>query len=311
MSVENPNLDPKYDLSPDVEQEQDELQIEIEDDTPEEDRGRTPMPQNLKEELEADELEIYDGKVREKLKQLKKTWHDERRLKEQVQREHHEAVNLAKKLLEENNRMKGMMQNGEKEYVGAITHSATLELEAAKKAFKDAYDAGDTDKIAEANQAMQAANIRIVQAKSFRLPPLQSTEVPVQSPPQQETSYTPDEDAVEWQRQNSWFGGDKTKRMTAAALAIHEEITEDGVAAGSKEYYAILNKEIRNTFPKYFESQTQQTRPKPSNVVAPATRSTSSNKVRLKASQVQLAKRLGLSPEQYAREVIALENKNG
>lgn len=288
----------------------DKLEIEIEDDTPPEDRGRAPMPKNLVEELEKDELEVYDDAVKTKLKQMKKVWHDERRDKEQALREHQEAVAFTKLVLEENNRMKNMIHNGEKEYISAISHSANVELEMAKRAYKAAYDAGDTDKVIEASAAMNGAQLRIEQAKNFKLPPLQNQEFPVKQQVQSQSSSEPDHKAVEWQKRNAWFG--PNKRMTAAALGIHEELKDEGVSLGSDEYYESLDKELRSMFPKEFEPPVEKSsKPKPSTVVAPATRSTSSNKIKLKASQVQLAKKLGLTPEQYAKAVIAQEAKHG
>lgn len=295
------------------EEPQDKFEVEIEDDTPEEDKGRTPLPKPLVEELEKDELDQYDENVKTRLKQMRKVWHDERREKEAALREHQEAVNFAQRILEENKRIKSILQTGEKEYVATFQNSATMELEMAKRAYKDAYDAGDADKIIEAQQAMQAANFKIMQARNFKLPALQEEEIPVQ--PRQEQYQQvpkPDSKAIAWQERNSWFGQDE--EMTAAALGLHEKLKRQGVIVGSDEYYATLDKTIRKRFSENFEEpeeKPKQERAKPANVVAPATRSTASNKIRLKASQVQLAKKLGLTPEQYAKEVLRLENRNG
>jgi len=132
-----------------------DISIEIEDDTPTEDRGKTPLPRPLVEELEKDELDSYDENVKVKLKQMRKVWHDERREKESALREQQEALTLARRLLDENKRMKGLLSSGEKEYVSTVQNAANMELEMAKKAYKEAYDAGDTDAIIEAQQAMQ------------------------------------------------------------------------------------------------------------------------------------------------------------
>jgi hypothetical protein len=136
-----------------------EIEIEIEDDAPVEDRGRQPLPKPLVEELEKDELDQYDDNVKTKLKQMRKVWHDERREKESALREQHEAVGLAQRLLEENKRIKGILTNGEREYVSTIQSNADMELKMAQRAYKEAYDAGDSDKVLEAQQALQIANI--------------------------------------------------------------------------------------------------------------------------------------------------------
>lgn len=294
----------------------DNVEIEVEDDTPEEDRGKTPLPKPLVEELDKDELEAYDGKTKERLKQMRKVWHDERREKEAAQREQQEAINVARRLLEENKRMRGMISSGGQDYVNTMQHAATLELEAAKRSYKEAYEAGDADRVVAAQEAMQMASLKLVQAKNYKLPSLQEEESEVQLPQPQEKQPVarPDDKALAWQERNEWFGDDD--EMTAAALGLHAKLQRNGVVVGSDEYYATLDKTMRKRFPEYFgaevsDEQTKPERTKRPTVVAPAARSTSPNKIRLKASQVQLAKKLGLTNEQYAREVLKLESHNG
>jgi len=293
-----------------------EIEIEIEDDAPVEDRGRQPLPKPLVEELERDELDQYDDNVKTKLKQMRKVWHDERREKESALREQQEAVTLAQRLLEENKRIKQILTTGEKEYASTIQNSAGMELEMAKRAYKEAYEAGDSDKLLEAQQALQLANIKLMQAKNFRMPSLQEQEVPVQQQPvQYQPAPRPDAKAEAWQERNSWFG--RNKGMTAYALGLHEELKETGVPVGSDDYYRALDKTMRKRFPDAFgdveEEQTgrKQSGSKPTTVVAPATRSTASNKVKMKQSQINLAKKLGLTPEQYVKAQLELEARNG
>lgn len=292
------------------------FEIEIEDDTPAEDRGRQPMPKQLVENLEKDELEAYDDEVKSKLKQMRKVWHDERREKEAALREQQEAIAVAKRLMEENKRIKNILSSGEKEYVESIQNSANLELEMAKRAFKEAYESGDADQVADAQQKMQEATLRAMQAKSFKMPSLQDEEVPVQPATEQRQQVPqPDRRALAWQERNSWFGQDE--EMTATALGLHEKLRRNGVVVGSDEYYDTLDKTMRRRFPESFgvteESQTevrQQPARKPAAVVAPAVRSTASNKVKLKTSQMALIKKLGITPEQYVKEFVK-ESQNG
>lgn len=285
-----------------------EIEIEIEDDTPEEDRGRTPMPKELVEELEQDELEAYDDGVKTKLKQMRKVWHDERREKEAALREQKEALTFAQKLLEENKRIKTILTTGEKQYAETIQNAAEMELAAAKQEYKDAFESGDSDRVLEAQQQLQNANMKLMEAKNFKLPPLQDEESSVQT---QQSSGAPDVKAYAWQERNPWFG--KHKGMTAYALGLDQELRENGVNVGSDEYYQAIDKTMRQRFPEVFNdgNKVQPAKPKAGTVVAPAVRSTSSNKVRLKQSQVQLAKKLGLTPEQYAKEALKLESRNG
>jgi len=286
------------------------IEIEIEDDTPEQDRGREPMPKEVVEELEQDELEEYSDKVKVRLKQMKKVWHDERRAKESAYREQQEAVEYARKVSEENKRLRAQYSAGEQEYVNTVQSAASMELEMAKKAYKEAYDSGDGDKLVDAQQAMQDANLRLHSAKNYRPTPLQQEDFAVQQQQEQQQPVSrPDNRALSWQERNTWFGQDE--EMTAAALGLHEKLKRNGVVVGSDDYYATLDKTMRRRFSENFEDsepETRTSRTKSGTVVASAARSTSPNKVRLKASQIQLAKKLGLTPEQYAREAIKLES---
>ena len=298
---------------PDEEDSQVEVEIEIEDDAPPEDRGRQPLPRTLVEELERDELDHYDDTVKIKLKQMRKVWHDERREKETAVREQQEAITFAQKLLDENKRIKNILTIGEKEYVTTIQSNADFELKDAKKAYKDAFESGDSDRVVEANQILQEANLKSIQARNFRLPALQDDENNVNTVPQQYQPQVPEPDrkAVAWQDRNRWFGQDRS--MTAFALGLHEDLRYNGVEVGSEDYYRELDKTIRKRFPEKFEDEDsrQGSRTRPGTVVASAVRSTAPTKVRLKQSQVNLAKKFGLTPEQYWKAQQELEARNG
>lgn len=298
---------------PDEQDSQVEVEIEIEDDAPPEDRGRQPLPRTLVEELERDELDHYDDTVKVKLKQMRKVWHDERREKETAVREQQEAITFAQKLLDENKRIKNILTIGEKEYVTTIQSNADFELKDAKKAYKEAFESGDSDRVVEAHEILQAANFKSMQARNFRLPALQDDENDVNTVPQQYQAQVPEPDrkAVAWQDRNRWFGQDRS--MTAFALGLHEDLRYNGVEVGSEDYYRELDKTIRKRFPEKFEDEDsrQSSRTRPGTVVASAVRSTAPTKVRLKQSQVNLAKKFGLTPEQYWKAQQELEARNG
>jgi hypothetical protein len=303
----------EYKFPDEQDENQAEVEIEIEDDAPPEDRGRQPLPKTLVEELERDELDHYDDAVKVKLKQMRKVWHDERREKETALREQQEAVTFAQKLFDENKRIKNILSIGEKEYVTTIQSNAGLELENAKKAYKEAFESGDSDRVLETQQMLQEANLKSMRAQNFRLSSLQEQENDVQPNLQQYQPQVPEPDrkAVAWQNRNSWFGRDRS--MTAFALGLHEDLRYNGVEVGSEEYYRELDKTVRKRFPEQFEEEDnkQGGRTRPGNVVAPAVRSTASTKVRLKQSQVNLAKKFGLTPEQYWKAQQELEARNG
>jgi len=295
---------------------EDNFEIEIEDDTPPEDRNREPMPKEIVEALDKDELDQYEGEVKEKLKQMRKVWHDERREKDQALREQQAAIDYAKQLVEENKRLKTTLTSGEKEYVTSIQTTAGLEVEMAKRAYKEAYDAGDSDALLEAQQKLMDAQFKLDKAKNFKLPPLQEEKFEVQRQEEQQTYVpAPDNRAKAWQERNDWFGQDE--EMTAAALGLHEKLKRNGVVVGSDEYYSTLDKTMRRRFAENFDDPEDagnnlkvrsDQKPKSSTVVASAVRSTAPNKIKLRTSQVLLAKKLGLTPEQYALEVRKLES---
>ena len=303
-----------------------DFEIEIEDDTPPKDRNRQPVSEEevKKLKLDADELDQYSVEAKDKLIKMKKVWHDERRAKEAADRERHEAVRIASKLAEENKQLKTKLSSGEQEYVGVAKHSAVQELEAAKKEYRDAYDAGDSEKLVDAQEKLTMAKIKVDKLDNYNpiyKKPAEDDENVVQMP-QQQSIPRPDNKAVDWQQKNEWFGQDE--EMTSLALGLHEKLKRNGVSIGSDEYYDTIDKTMRRRFPESFEddqdTETEKVRaeepqktskPKASTVVAPASRSTSPKKIRLSNTQVALAKKLGLTPEQYARELTKLEAQNG
>jgi hypothetical protein len=300
---------------------EEDFEIEIEDDTPEEDRGREPMPKEIVEQLDDDELEEFS---KEKAKQLKKVWHDERRRAESALREREEAVQVAKRLYEENRKLKQSLTTGEKAYVGTAKQSAERELEFAKREYKEAYDSGDSDRVVEAQEKLLAAKLRMRDVENYRPQyeaeegALQTTKKGVNRESEEQWSVTPaespvpkpDAKALEWQKRNTWFGENRV--MTSMAFGLHESLVGKGIDPTSDEYYETINKEMRRRFPEEFEDDTppKKEQKKPNTVVAPAKRTTGTNKVRLTTSQVQLAKKLGLTPERYAAELIKLGELN-
>lgn len=292
-----------------VSDEGDKPEIDVEDDTPEADRGREPMPKEIVDELEADELEEYSDKVKTRLKQMKKVWHDERREKEREAREKAEALAAAQRLLEENRQLKSTLSNGEMSLLESYKQSASYEAEAAKRAYREAYEAGDADKLVEAQEKLSEASYKLQQLNSYR-PTLQAQETPVETPVQPVQAPQLDQKTVAWQERNTWYGTDA--EMTASALGLHQKLmNERGPQyAGTDEYWTTIDKTMRRRFPEYFGEEaapSRETKPA-APVVAPASRSRSPKKIVLKQSQIAIAKKLGLTPEQYARELMKMEN---
>jgi hypothetical protein len=291
---------------------EDEFEVEIEDDTPPADRGKTPSDPEFVESLERDELDEYSAEAKKKIAGFRKIYHDERRKADAAERERQEAIIIAKKLYEENKALKGKVNSTEAVAVDSFKNSAEQELAMAKKEYRDAYESGDGDKLVEAQERMTTAKIRLdrvfdAHENLNQRRALQERENDVQIQQQPMRQPVVDTKAQTWQERNSWFGQDD--EMTSLALGLHEKLVkQNGMAyATTDEYYKRIDESMRKRFPENFEDvddEKPQSRSKPSTVVASASRSTSSKKVRLSTSQQAIAKKLGLTNEQYARELI-------
>ena len=299
-----------------------EVELEVVDDTPPEDRGREPMPKELVQELEQDELEDYSEKVKSRLKQMKKVWHDERREKEAALREQQTAIEMARKIAEENRALKARLTDGEKSLVLTATSAAELEMEMAKRAYKEAYDAGDSDKLVEAQEKLNAAGYRLQRLKGYK-PPVQEEKNEVNIPQAQPQEVRLDPKTDSWRRQNTWFGTDE--EMTASALGLHQKLEKQYGKdfVNTDKYWNTIDSTMRKRFPEHdwgdvdddetdeVESKPAQRTERSATVVAPVSRSTSAKKVRLSQTQLNVIKKMGITPEQYAKEMMKLEKQNG
>ena len=302
----------------DIDFDGEELDVEIVDDTPEEDRGVEPLTPEIKSELEeADEAAEYSKNVKTKFKQYKKAWHDERRAKEAALREQQEALAMAQKILDDNKRLKNIIQSGEKELISTYQSSAELELEKAKRNYKEAYDSGDSDKLLAAQEEMLNASFKVDKAKNFK-PSVQNEEndvqihYPVQKPTQMEPKL------AEWLSENEWYADPERTYLKEYAKKVHTKLaTQFGEHfVGTDAYYKTISKEVKTKFADEFgdtevqndEDDKPQRTQKPSTVVASAKRSTSTKKVLLSKSAQAIAKKLGLTNEQYAAAQSKLES---
>jgi hypothetical protein len=286
-----------------IEDDEAPVKLEVVDDTPAEDRGRKPM-EDEPDEVTDEELSRYkDTRLRDRLSHLSKARHEERRQKEAAFREREEAINIAQRILAENEQLKNSMGNNHKVILDQAKTVAEQEFAQAKAQFKSAYESGDADALVAAQEAFTNAKLKSDRIEAARQKSLQERENVVQSqpqPPSPAREVPVDEKAVRWKDRNSWFN--KDREMTGFALAVHEKLVEEeGINPQSDAYYERIDARMREKFPEKFSSQ-----PRRSNVVAPATRSTAPKKIVLKSSQVNLAKRLGIPLELYAKQV-ALE----
>ena len=294
------------------------IEIEIEDDIPEEDKGKTPLPKNIVDEIDEDDLESYSQEAKQRLFQMKKLINDERRVKDEALREHQEAIRVANLVIEENKKLKSRLTDGEKVYVSTAKENISRELAEAKREYREAYDSGDSERLVEAQERLTDVKMKSQEIERYKHQyeenALQSEESNVQIQNQQPAPQRLDSKTQSWLDKNKWYGEDDD--MTFLASGIHRRLEREGVPLGSDHYWNVINTEVRKRFPEKFSEEDTGTKDpvktnKPSTVVAPATRSTSSKKIKLTQTQLALAKKFNLSPEQYAMELTKLESQNG
>ena len=283
----------------------DDLEIEVVDDTPKADRNRKPS--EPPEDVTDEELEKYSEQVQKRIKHFTKGYHDERRAKEEALRERQELERVTQQLMEENKKLKGNVNKNQTALLEQAKKNAAIETEAAKRSYKEAYESGDSEAVLEAQEKLTSAKLKADRLANFKLPALQEEETPVQPEPEPAPAVQVDERAADWQKANSWFGNDD--EMTSLALGLHTKLVKQGVSPQSDEYYETIDARMRQVFPDNFEDAEPKRK---TQVVAPATRSTAPKKVTLTKTQVQLAKRLGLTPQQYAKQVaLDMRKQNG
>ena len=283
----------------------DDFEIEVVDDTPKADRNRKPSepPEDVTEE----ELEKYSEQVQKRIKHFTKGYHDERRAKEEALRAREELERLSQQLIEENKKLKGNVNKNQTALLEQAKKNAATETESAKRAYKEAYESGDSEAVLEAQEKLTTAKLKADRLANFKLPALQEEETPVALQPEPAPAVQVDERAAAWQQANPWFGPDD--EMTSLALGLHSKLVKQGVSPQSDEYYETIDARMRQVFPEQFEDAEPKRK---TQVVAPATRSTAPKKVTLTKTQVQLAKRLGLTPQQYAKQVaLDMRKQNG
>ena len=309
-----------------------ELKIEIEDDTPKEDRGKKPSKKPI-EEVTDDELEQYSNSAKQRIQRFTRGYHDERRAKEEALRERQAAETYARQLYEENQRLQKQLSTGSKAFIEQSKTAAEAKLLAAEERYRKAYESADTEAIITAQKEIAKATVDIEQAQRLR-PIEEPEEQQYQAPAVAEPETTPLQERTQnWVKENKdWFG--KNEKMTQTAMALDRKLKrmygEDYL--GTTHYFKVIDRSMRKQFPEFFGSDEENEAPlkrtsrparkiveaqveteaappsrakKPAVVVAPATRSTPPNRIRLKASEVALAKRLGVPLELYAKQKAA------
>jgi hypothetical protein len=167
-------------------------------------------------------------------------------------REQQEALAAAQKILDENKRLKSMLHDGEKELISTYQTSAEMEAEKARRSYKEAYDSGDSDALAEAQEEMMRAQLKLDKAKSFK-PTVQNPENDVQIQVKQNQQPAQMDDKVaEWVANNPWYVDPNKKVMSKYAVFVHEELEEKFGRAfiGTDEYFKRIDTEVKRRIPR-------------------------------------------------------------
>ena len=291
-----------------------EPEIEVVNDVPEKDRGR--VPSEPPEDITKEELNNYSEKVARRIQHFSKGYHDERRAKETAQRERDELQSAVQGVLAEKDALQDTVNKNQQALFQQAKHSVAGELSQAKEAFKVAHDSGDSEALLNAQERFTNAKLKAGRLEEFEEP----REIVDTTSRRQPNPPPVDHKAEAWRDNNTWFGNSSYAPETAFAVGLHKQlVAEDNITVSSDEYYEAINSRMRSTFPQLYgefdeqEVETPKSRVRDNNVVAPATRSTGPKKYRMTQTQLNLSKRLGLTPAQYAKQAAleVMRNKNG
>ena len=293
----------------------DDFEVEVVDDTPEQDRGRKPLDREVEDPTD-DEIEQYTQGAQKRIKELTHARHDERRAKEATLREKQELEVLTQRLLDENKKLRQNVSTGSEQVTQLTKTAAEAELDKARREYKVAQEAFDSDAILAAQEALLDAKMKLENAKNFRQTPLQDENFDVQTGYQEPQRVQPDEKTLRWQAKNQWFGSNGFEEVTSYALGLHQKLVNSGSDPRSDEYFEQIDARVKSKFPEVFGGNEDKPRSgdtprKPASVVAPATRSSGKRMVQLTKTQLALAEKFKLTPQQYAAQVARLENQNG
>ncbi len=293
-------------------EDNDSFEIEIVDDTPEQDKGKPRRAEGTEPQIPDDnEIENYNDNVQKRIKQLKYEFHEERRAKEEAGRLQDEALRYAEQIKQENDRLKKSLTDGEAVLVNQAKGRVDAQLEKAESAYKSAYEIGDADALIEAQKNIAKLSVEKDKYESYKPKPAPQPQPQPQYQQQNVQPSKPDQRALDWHSENEWF--EKDLEMTGYAFGLHQKLVQSGIDPKSEQYYNEIDDAVRRVFPDRFEDGSlEESAPQrqTGNVVAPAVRSgKKSRKIKLTSTQASLAKRLGLTNEQYAAQAMKEQNR--
>lgn len=288
-------LDAPEQETPETEVDEEELVEDTTEETPAED------------EEESDEKKMYGKRAEKRIKRLVK---QRKELEEKLQALEDEKVKFQKE------RQELVGRSAESELAAVTQYGDRLKAQEREvlATLRDAKTNGDVDKEIEATDKLASIKAEALvvkqyeeRAKSASTKQKVSDEETDKQPEQQRA---PDRKALQWQKRNSWFGGNNQseKIMTQAAMIVHKELIDEGIYpdADPDEYYNELDARIRTEFPEKFK---QNSSAKKVQVVAGGTRTSPSGKqkVTLTKSEVETANKMGVSLQEYARQKMRLK----
>lgn len=287
--------------------------VELEDDSTEEVVENSEETKLSEDETtrtnvqDDDELDQYSENVQKRIKKLTAA-------RRKAEEEAAAAVQYIQQVQSENENIKQRLKTIDKGYVSEYEGRITSQEAQAKRALAEAHEAGDYEKVADAQSAIaqiaiEKERLRLQKARSEQ--DQEQAEVPQQAQPQAQPQPQQERDPKleAWLSKNTWFGKDSI--MTGAARALHETlVAEEGFDPRTDEYYAEIDKRMRKELPNKFQGDKKNVQS-----VTPAgsgTRSLKSGRkksVELNPGQVALAQKLNIPLEKYAAEVAKLENR--
>mgnify|MGYP003666754953 CR=1 FL=1 len=290
--------------------EDEEIEITVDDTKPlvnSESNYDTTTPEVVVEE-EAEELDDYSKRVQKRIKTLTDKYRTEERDKQ-------EAVQFAQNVKVENDKLKERLTSLDKGYLNEYGTRLESQLATAKNIYRDAHESGDVDKMFEAQGALSKISIeqeryrlakqRQDQTKLQKAPVQGGTQVQASAPQTQTPPPKADPKAEGWAQKNEWFGQDEV--MTYAAFGIHRRLVEEeGFDPQADEYYTEVDKRMRTEFPQRFNASRRNggsARVASADTSASRTTKTGRRTVKLSASQIAIAKKLGVPLEEYAKYV--------
>ena len=237
---------------PKTEQEDDGFEIEVVDDTPEEDKGKPRRAENAEPQVPSDdEVEKYSEGVQKRIKQLKFEFHEERRRKEEAARLQDEALRYAEQMQEENENLRKTLEEGEGVLVNQAKGRVTAEIDKAKIAYKTAYESGDPDALIEAQAKLSELQVEKSRYDNYKPKPRPAPEPEPLYEQENIEPPKPSEMGMKWAEKNTWFQNDP--EMTGYAFGVHEKLIKSGVAPDTEEYYTKIDDAVRRVFPDKFD----------------------------------------------------------